>query len=184
MSPYNILIVIFWLIFLVYWGYSAIGAKKTTHRRFAPRIILVIIFIVGLNIPAVRYFFVAHNIASSNPFVESFGVLLCALGIILAIFARVYIGKNWGMPMSEKEDAELVTTGPYAYVRHPIYSGAILAMFGSSLVAGTWWFAFFLFLSVYFIYSAGAEEKLLERQFPKQYPEYKKRTKMLVPFLF
>jgi len=62
------------------------------------------------------------------------GVALCALGIGLAIWARTYLGRNWGMPMSRKENPELVTSGPYAYVRHPIYTGLLIAMLGSVTV--------------------------------------------------
>ncbi len=88
------------------------------------------------------------------------------------------------MPMSVQENAELATTGPYAYIRNPIYSGMLLAMLGSMLVAGLSWLIPFIFFAIYFIYSAKAEEKLMLAQFPDTYPAYKKRTKMLIPFVY
>ena len=109
--------------------------------------------------------------------------VLVVLGIGLAIYARVYLGRNWGMPMSRKEDPELVTNGPYAEVRHPIYSGIILAMLGSAIGDNVYW-TLPLVLSVpYFIYSARREEELMLAQFAERYRDYMRRTKMIVPFV-
>jgi protein-S-isoprenylcysteine O-methyltransferase Ste14 len=87
------------------------------------------------------------------------------------------------MPMSVKENAELVTTGPYAYIRNPIYAGIVLATLGSALI--DWWWAVFLACAVaYFVYSAKVEERILLREFPDSYPAYKARTKSLIPFVY
>ena len=72
------------------------------------------------------------------------GVALCALGVGLAIYARFYLGSNWGLPMSRKANPELITSGPYAFVRHPIYSGLLLAMIGSALAESVTWALEFL----------------------------------------
>jgi protein-S-isoprenylcysteine O-methyltransferase Ste14 len=87
------------------------------------------------------------------------------------------------MPMSRKENPELVSTGPYALVRHPIYTGILLAMLGSTIGQSIFWLLPFILFGAYFIYSARREEKLLTEQFPEQYPAYMHKTKMLVPFL-
>lgn len=123
------------------------------------------------------------GVASSNPTIGVVGIVLCAAGIAFAIRARRYLGRNWGMPMSLQEGHELVTTGPYARVRHPIYTGILLAMLGSALTVGAAWFIPFVIFCVYFVYSAKTEEKLMMQQFPNEYPAYKERTKMLVPFV-
>lgn len=88
------------------------------------------------------------------------------------------------MPMSVKENPELVTSGPYAYIRHPIYTGFLLAMLGSAFVVGNWEFVLFVIFGLYFSYSARTEEKLMTRTFPTQYPQYKQRTKTLIPFVW
>lgn len=98
------------------------------------------------------------------------GVGFCALGVGLAILARTYLGRNWGMPMSRKENPELVTSGPYALVRHPIYGGMLLAMLGSTLGESVFWVLPFILFGIYFIYSATREERLMVRQFPDRYP--------------
>jgi protein-S-isoprenylcysteine O-methyltransferase Ste14 len=105
------------------------------------------------------------------------------LGLGLAVWARVYLGRNWGMPMTQKQDPELVTTGPYRYIRHPIYSGMLLMTLGSALDVNAYWLLGFVVAAVFFIYSALAEERNMTKQFPKTYPTYKSQTKMLVPFI-
>jgi protein-S-isoprenylcysteine O-methyltransferase Ste14 len=118
-----------------------------------------------------------------NPAIQWLGVVICACGMAFAIWARFHLGRNWGMPMSLKKDAELVTTGPYAYVRHPIYTGMILAMLGTTLVI-IWWAVPLVAFFVYFVYSAKTEEKIMLGEFGARYTEYMKHTKMLIPFVF
>lgn len=112
------------------------------------------------------------------------GVVLCLLGFGFAFWARVHIGRNWGMPMSLRQDHELVTSGPYAYVRHPIYAGLMLAGIGSALAVSMLWLLLFPLYFAYFLFSARAEEKMMLAQFPDAYPTYRRRTKILIPFVF
>ncbi|MGA9367369.1 MAG: isoprenylcysteine carboxylmethyltransferase family protein [Steroidobacteraceae bacterium] len=112
------------------------------------------------------------------------GVGLCLAGFGFAVWARVHIGRNWGMPMSLREGHELVTSGPYAYVRHPIYSGLTLAMIGSAVTAGPLLLVVAPLYFAYFLFSARSEEKTMLAQFPDAYPAYRRRTKMLIPFVF
>jgi protein-S-isoprenylcysteine O-methyltransferase Ste14 len=112
------------------------------------------------------------------------GVGLCVVGFAFAVWARLHIGRNWGMPMSLRQGHELVTSGPYAYVRHPIYTGIMLAMIGSALAVGVLWMLLFVLYFAYFIVSARIEERMMLAQFPDAYPAYRRRTRMLVPFVF
>lgn len=112
------------------------------------------------------------------------GVALCLAGFALAIWARLYLGGNWGMPMSLRQGHELITSGPYARVRHPIYSGLLLAGLGSILALGALWLPVFVLVGAFFVISARTEEKMLNEQFPQAYPPYRQRTKMLIPFVF
>jgi protein-S-isoprenylcysteine O-methyltransferase Ste14 len=97
---------------------------------------------------------------------------------------RIYLGRNWGMPTSTKEDPELVTSGPYRTIRHPIYTGILLAMIGSAIAVSVWWLIAVALIGGYFIYSAFVEERNMTRLFPSAYPEYQQSTKMLIPFIF
>jgi protein-S-isoprenylcysteine O-methyltransferase Ste14 len=189
---YNSLIGVCWVVFLVVWLVFAFGAKRTVRnnwwqRSIYFRIAIAIVVVLLLShlstgdhtLRNFRY----YGLISSNPIILSIGVILCAAGIAFAIWARVYLGRNWGMPMSLKENPELVTTGPYAYVRHPIYTGMLLAMLGSALASSLVWLIVLVCAGGYFIYSAKTEEKIQTKEFPDAYPAYMKRTKMLVPFV-
>jgi protein-S-isoprenylcysteine O-methyltransferase Ste14 len=186
---YSWLIVALWLALIGYWAISASSAKRNVGEQVGRkatglRLSIIVLALLALRVPVVRHAF--QNVqapVSSSMVMGLIGVVLCALGIGLAILARVYLGRNWGMPMAQKENPELVTTGPYAFVRHPIYMGMLLAMLGSAIGASVFWVLPLILFGAYFIYSARHEEILMIKQFPEQYPSYIKRTKMLLPFL-
>jgi protein-S-isoprenylcysteine O-methyltransferase Ste14 len=110
--------------------------------------------------------------------------MIFAFGVYLAIWARLVLGANWGMPMTQKQDPQLVTSGIYGYIRHPIYSGVLLMSLGSFLAVNYYWSLVFIVAAIYFVYSARVEERLMKKQFPTAYPAYMKRAKMLIPFIF
>ena len=85
--------------------------------------------------------------------------------------------------MTFKEGHELVTGGPYCYIRHPIYTGLLLAIFGSALVTGPVLLAAFVGMAIYCVCSAWTEEGLMLQAFPEQYTQYKRRTKAFIPFV-
>jgi protein-S-isoprenylcysteine O-methyltransferase Ste14 len=104
--------------------------------------------------------------------------------LCFAVWARIHIGRNWGAPMTQKDEPELVTSGPYHLVRHPIYSGILVAGFGTATALSWVWLIAVLLAGLYFVYSATVEERFMTEQFPDAYPAYKRSTKMLVPFIF
>jgi protein-S-isoprenylcysteine O-methyltransferase Ste14 len=111
------------------------------------------------------------------------GAVVLVSGLAFAVWARIYLGRNWGMPMTQKDEPELVTSGPYRFVRHPIYSGLLLAILGTALATNIYWLIALGLMGTYFVYSARVEERLMTSSFPAVYPSYRARTKMLVPFL-
>ena len=191
MVVYRIALATLWLIFIAVWVVAAFAAKKSVGgarwwwRAVGFRLAIIVVVLLLLRIPnldnAVRHS--REHMLNADPRFALAGLAICALGFALAIWARVYLGSNWGLPMSRKERPELVTTGPYAYVRHPIYSGLLLALLGSALSESYVWLLPFVIAGTYFIYSARAEERLMAQTFPDRYPAYRRRTKMLVPFL-
>lgn len=86
--------------------------------------------------------------------------------------------------MTRKDDPELITSGPYRFIRHPIYSGILLAGVGTAVGLNWRWLIAVGLAGVYFIYSATVEERYMAERFPDAYPLYKRGTKMLVPFVF
>ena len=185
MTPISNFILALWIVFWFYWLISALAAKRNIRRApVGPRIFIILAVILLLQFPQARAFFFANRNFMLNPWIAGLGALLCVAGIALAVWARLYLGKNWGMPMSLKENPELVTTGPYRFVRHPIYSGILLAMLGSALASGLLWLLVFILFGSYFVYAAHTEEQIMQRQFPGQYPAYQKRTNALIPFIW
>jgi len=177
-----------WLAFWVYWFISAARTKPVASRsksgvkmRFG--IFILLIFILRLSYPAIST--TGSRIpANVSHLIIPISLILFFGGLSLAVWARIFIGKNWGFPMSQNTSPELVTSGPYAYVRHPIYSGVLMATLATAIVSGPFWLLILFVLSVYFIYSAKQEEKYLLKTFPKAYPKYKHTTKMLIPLFF
>jgi len=186
MHVFASLLAALWLSFAAIWIVSAINTKRYARknaRASIARVSALLIIFALLHMGPVRYFFGDIERAIWNPALASIGLALATLGIAFAIWARVRLGRNWGLPMSLKEDPELITHGPYAYVRHPIYGGLLVAMLGSTLVSA-WWIVAFVLFSAYFVWSAKTEEKIMSAQFPQAYADYMKRSKMFVPFVF
>jgi len=181
MHVVDVVILAGWVAFWIYWLAASIGVKagQTRWTRFAGiRVGIILVILLLLRVRAVK-----EHTVTNNPWLQGIGLALFFLGLALAIWARVYLGRNWGMPMSQKVDPELVTTGPYHSIRHPIYSGIILAMIGTAIAVSLYWLAAVILLGAYFLYSAVVEERSMARLFLDTYPEYKRSTKMLIPFI-
>ena len=177
-------IVIFgcWAVFWLCWLVAAFGNKASQSRwtRFAA--FRIVIFAVILVLVRGRVFQGSHTVVS-NPWLQGIGMAVFFAGLALAVWARVYLGRNWGMPMTQRAEPELVTAGPYRRVRHPIYSGILLAVIGTAIAVSVYWLVATALIGAYFIYSATVEERFIASQFPGTYPEYKRSTKMLIPFI-
>jgi protein-S-isoprenylcysteine O-methyltransferase Ste14 len=182
MQAVDIVIGAGWLVFWIYWIAASVGVKAGRSRwaRFAGirvAVIVAVLLLVRLRVLQ------GHRAGTVDPWLQGIGLALFVLGLALAVWARTYIGRNWGMPMSEKADPELVTTGPYSVIRHPIYSGIILAMIGTTLAVSLYWLVAVVLVGAYFLYSAAMEERYMTEVFPEAYPRYKQSTKMLIPFV-
>jgi protein-S-isoprenylcysteine O-methyltransferase Ste14 len=140
-------------------------------------ILLAVLLVIRLRV------FRADWAATGNPWLLGAGLAVFVTGLALAVWARVYLGRNWGMPMSQRADPELVTTGPYGKIRHPIYSGVILGMAGTAMAVGPYWLNAVAILGAYFLFSAVVEERAMTKLFPADYPPYKRATKMLIPYI-
>jgi protein-S-isoprenylcysteine O-methyltransferase Ste14 len=171
-----------WVAFWLYWLAASRGVKagQSAWGRFAGArlgVLLVVLLLVRTRV------FKGH-VATTDPWLGGIGLAIFVLGLGLAVWARIFLGRNWGMPMTRKEDPELVTTGPYHWVRHPIYTGMIFGMVGTAIAVSWFWVIAAAVMGGYFIYSAIIEERSMESLFPDTYPEYKASTKMLIPFVF
>jgi protein-S-isoprenylcysteine O-methyltransferase Ste14 len=175
------IIIVAWAVFWIYWLAAAAGVKRG-RIRWGPvagaRVVLVVLVLLLARARVLK-----RPTITKDPWLEAIGLVMFVSGLAIAIWARRSLGRNWGSPMSEKVDPELVTTGPYRRVRHPIYSGILLALVGTA-VAISWYLLVAVALAgTYFVYSAFMEERYLAERLPDTYPAYKHATKMLIPFV-
>jgi protein-S-isoprenylcysteine O-methyltransferase Ste14 len=168
-----------WIIFWVYWLVSAFGAKE--HKAGKRRIPLG--GLTALSVIVLFRVFRGGSLTVHSPVLGAIGAVVFATGVALAVWARVQLGRNWGMPMTQKAEPELVTSGPYRFVRHPIYSGLLAGVLGTALATNLIGLIIVVVLGAYFYYSASVEEKNLTATFPTAYPAYRATTKMLIPFI-
>jgi len=183
MNIYASIIGACWLAFFAIW--FALAARTGTGRSssLAPalgvRLVLAALIVGGIMLGQ------RLPVLSFGPYTAvaaTAGCALCAAGLAFAAWARVTLGRSWGMPMTVHEKPELVTSGPYRYVRHPIYTGMSAMVIGSTLVflpAVAWCIG----MLAYMIVSSVREERDMAQRFPEAYPGYKRRSKMLVPFV-
>jgi len=113
------------------------------------------------------------------------GVLVLVAGLVFAVWARRTIGRNWSGTVMLKEDHELIRSGPYRLVRHPIYTGILLGFVGTAIALGQWRGLIALALVTgSFVYKLRIEERFMTEAFPDQYPAYRAKTARLIPFVY
>ncbi len=178
-----------WTALIIVWIIGFFGNKPTVKSEpVKNRLLVSVLLIIGFSLV-----FSDASVGGwigaplpSGPLMQPFGVIVTALGVAFAVWARFTLGKNWsGALITAKQGHELVTRGPYALVRHPIYTGFLLAALGTLIINDTFGSLLgFGLIAIAFFLRIPREEALMTELFPADYPAYKKRTKMIVPFLF
>src|SRR4030095_11162953 len=112
------------------------------------------------------------------------GVVIALSGLLFTVWARVHLGRNWSGTVTIKEGHELITTGPYRFVRHPIYTGLLLAFIGQAIAGGQWRGVFAVALALYaFWRKLRIEERWMREHFGSAYDAYSQRVAALIPFV-
>jgi len=186
MAPSHI-IVACWATFIVYWIVSALRTKVIVERQdllsaLAHRIP------VGLgwwmlaypNWPPPMNF----TVVSHAGWLRMVGAAICIYGLCFTLWARWTLSGNWSSDVTFKQGHELITTGPYRFVRHPIYTGLLIMSLGTAIEIGQGrcWLSIPV-TAIGFWIKLSQEERLLLRHFPEAYPAYQKHVKALVPFI-
>ena len=177
---------ILWLFWVVLWTAVAFTAKRTRTEEPAGARILYLIPIVFAAMlifsPAFRVGRLTHRFVPQSFALQWVGVAMTALGIAFTFWARIHIGRNWSGRVVIKEQHELIRTGPYASVRHPIYTGLLLALAGTALTIGELRAVIaFALAAVHFIQKAKREEGFMAQEFGEEYASYRQQTGMLIP---
>jgi protein-S-isoprenylcysteine O-methyltransferase Ste14 len=178
-----------WAIFAIVWIIGAFTSKRSVRRQsWASRFGMVGLAILEylLLLWAVSYFgFAYRRFLPDSAIYLWIGLFMTVAGVMLAIWARATLGRNWSGIVTVKQNHKLIRTGPYALVRHPIYTGVTFAVFGTAIFDGEIRSIVLIvaMLSV-FIHKMKIEEQFMTEQFGSEYASYQQKTKALVPFLW
>jgi protein-S-isoprenylcysteine O-methyltransferase Ste14 len=178
-----------WIVFVVYWGMGALKTRRTVHREsFASRYVVLFFEVLGFVLlfgRAVDFGVLHRPMLPQSYGLAVAGVVLTWMGIAIALWARWHLGQYWSGRITLKENHKLIRSGPYAYLRHPIYSGIDLAAIGGALAINQWRCALGLVLIIlgYWI-KARKEEALLSAQFGEAFEEHCQATGFLLPKLW
>lgn len=185
-AVYDWLITGFWIAWMAYWFVAARFTKPTAREEsVASRIAHITPLLLGIILLAAPHFPFAgldHRFLPSGLTKFWIGATLVAGGLLWSVWARIYLGDNWSGTVTLKQEHALIRGGPYRFTRHPIYSGLLLAIFGSAIARGEWRglvaFALVLFALRRKIVT---EERFMTEQFPDDYPRYRAEVPALIP---
>jgi protein-S-isoprenylcysteine O-methyltransferase Ste14 len=175
-----------WILFAVYWVVSAFRRKKTKQResifqRLTYVLPLLFAFLL-FSLPEADRGWLGAPLYSQSLAAGWLGVLLTAAGVAIAFWARVHLGTNWSGVVTLKEDHELIRTGPYRTIRHPIYTGILLAVLGSVVALAQFRGVIaFVIIWLSFYIKARREESLLSAEFGPRFAEHRQHTGMFLP---
>src|SRR5579862_9256745 len=186
---YESFFTVLWIAFVIYWRIKAVGTKTTQRLEpAASRILRILIFLIAIvlfsttRIP-LRWLYFELLPAGLWSFWLGAGVMVA--GLLFAIWAREHLGRNWSSSVTIKQGHELITTGPYAVVRHPIYTGILAGLLGTAIALSQvrGFIAFALFFLMIWL-KLRMEEQWMRSQFGETYSTYAQQTAALVPYLF
>jgi protein-S-isoprenylcysteine O-methyltransferase Ste14 len=179
------LIEVAWAVIVVVWVVMAFRTKRTVARSggVARLAVLYVIAVIVLTRP-LAHTSLHHHIWKPSAAVSMVALVLIVAGAVFALWARLTIGTNWSGVVTLKQDHELMQSGPYHVVRHPIYTG-LLTMGVASALQYDEPFSFILLavVIVMLAFKIRLEEKLMTESFPDQYPQYRQRVKAIVPYI-
>jgi protein-S-isoprenylcysteine O-methyltransferase Ste14 len=181
--------VIPWYFFVAYWAISWLRVKRTKSAepltsRLATIVPLVLAFALlfsnSLRVGPLRLRFLP-----AEDWIGWSGIALTTVGAAVAIWARYSIGQYWSARVTLKEGHRVIRSGPYAWVRHPIYTGMLLAAIGTALVIGEWR-GVLAVVVIWAVHSRKAlqEEALLTSELGEEYVSYRQSTGFLFPRLW
>lgn len=173
---------------MVLWIFAAFSTKRTVYRESTVnRLRYMVLLILGyvVTVYARRFPFpLSLRILPADGIVGWSGAILCAAGLIFALWARVTLGRNWSGVVTLKENHELIERGPYAIVRHPIYTGLLVMFLATAIALGrVGGLVGVILVVVSFWIKLRDEEKLMRTQFGDAYSDYQHRVKRLIPFV-
>lgn len=184
----RVLIPAFWILWLGYWVVAARGTGETRRREsFASRLTHYGPLILGgllLGVPDILGPELERQLHGTTQLWLWVAGGMVAVGLGFSAWARAWLGRNWSAEVTVKQDHELVRSGPYALVRHPIYTGVLLALIGTALSVDKWRALIGLALiAAAFLRKIVIEERFMTAEFGEAYEHYRAEVPALIPFL-
>jgi protein-S-isoprenylcysteine O-methyltransferase Ste14 len=177
-----------WGAWALYWLISSVATKPTLRRESLIRRLgyVLPLLIGGILIGAHRApwsRWLATRLWPHSALPPRIGLALVVAGLAFAVWARMHLGRNWSGIVTVKEGHELIRTGPYAFVRHPIYTGLITAALGTAVVSATVRAALGVaIIAASFVVKSRVEERFMRETFGEQYARYREAVPALIPF--
>ncbi len=184
---YRHLILWVWAAWALYWVVSAIGNKATRRREsLGSRLAYALPLVLGAALLAWRgapwAALLSLRLWPRSILLYWLGLAVLVTGLAFSVWARVHLGRNWSGTVTVKEDHELIRSGPYGYVRHPIYTGILTGVIGTVICSATARAALaLLIIAVALIRKLRTEEARMRETFPGQYEQYCEQVPALVP---
>jgi protein-S-isoprenylcysteine O-methyltransferase Ste14 len=177
-----------WMAWALYWWARSRHVKPVARRESLVSRLLhigpLLIAILLLWVPRVPFAFLDERILAWTESVFWIGAALTAAGLLFTVWARVHLGTNWSGTVTIKKGHELITSGPYALVRHPIYTGLLLAFAGSALARDELRGILAFVLVLWALWrKLRNEERWMREQFGEAYSTYARRVAALIPFV-
>ena len=177
-----------WIVFLLYWQIKAADTKATQRLEpAASRILRILIFLIAivlLSVPRLPLSWLYVQLWPSGYWPFWLGAALTVAGLLFAVWAREHLGRNWSRSVTIKQGHELITTGPYGVVRHPIYTGILTGFLGMAIaISQVRGFIVFVLIFLVFWLKLRMEEEWMRSQFGETYATYARQTAALVPYL-
>jgi protein-S-isoprenylcysteine O-methyltransferase Ste14 len=177
-----------WIVLMVVWVIGRFTAKSVKQREspvvYIARMVVLLIIFELLFTPYMAFGWLGWRVIPESRLLDEVAVIMAAVGIGLAIWARVVLAGNWSGTVTLKEGHELIRRGPYARIRHPIYTGFALALAGTALAIGQWRGVLALAaVLVAHTMKAFKEEAWLRREFGEAFEAHCRRTGMFLPRL-
>lgn len=185
---YRSLLPAMWLSWGAYWWAMSRDVKATVrHESVASRLMHIVPLAIAMGLlwrPNVPVSLLDQRILPRAAWAFWIGAVVTLMGLLFSAWGRAYLGRNWSGTVTVKENHELITSGPYRFVRHPIYTGLLLAFIGSAFARGDLaGLAAVLLVFVAFRRKLRMEERWMREQFGEAYEAYSQRVPALVPFL-
>jgi protein-S-isoprenylcysteine O-methyltransferase Ste14 len=177
-----------WTIWWGYWLVSSRAVHRTTKSESSTsrgvHLVLVSVAFVLIAIPALRVGPLGWHWLPRLRFVFFFGATVLVANLALAVWARRHLGQYWSGTITVKEEHRLIQSGPYSFVRHPIYAGFVGGMIGTAIALGELrGILSALLLIAAYLRKIRIEEKWLVERFGQTYMDYRKKVKALIPFV-